>query len=80
MIEIRPVSENGKYDVAYFKNRTQYHSVCDTKEKIIDAVSKYLDMCCDANLQQGTPITGNDTLNRNSIRATKGETNGKRIN
>ena len=52
MIKIEIISESTKYDVGYFKNGVQYHTVCDTKEKIIEAVNKYLDAYCNLKIKE----------------------------
>ncbi len=71
IISISMISENGDYDVVLYGQHCEHHKVCHDEEKVIAAVSNFLGMKAVTNSQH-TP-TGNEELNRNRLRASKGE-------
>ena len=71
IISISTISENGDYDVVLHNGHCEHHKICHNEEKVLTAVSDFLGVPSAAKTQQ--IITGNEELNRNRLRASKGE-------
>ena len=63
IIDVSIISDSNKYDVCYHQKGTEFHSICDTEEKVISSVKKYLAMQKQyVTKVQGDLVTGNDML------------------